>query len=157
MAQVQPPPIRTQLTNLDSSVNFNWAQFFYELWRAVNGLTVGGSTVGGSTITQVIVTSSPASSITNSRVVANGASLVIIPLPTVQEEGDVFKVAGAGAGGWQISQAAGQKIYFGNMSTTTGASGYIASTDKLDNVTLEYTAELTAWVVSAVIGNLTVA
>ncbi len=86
-------------------------------------------------VSQVTVTSSPASSLVNTTVVANGGSLVAIPLPPVAStnDGDTFNIIGAGAGGWSLTQASAQKIYFGNLSTTTGAGGSLASTNAKDN------------------------
>lgn len=105
---------------------------------------------------QVTVTSSPGSALANNTIVTNSASLITVPLPVAQNDGDNFAIIGAGAGGWKISQAAGQKIYFGNTNTTTGVTGSLASTNARDNVSLKYVSALTAWTVVSSIGNLTV-
>lgn len=105
---------------------------------------------------QITVTTSPGSALANNTIVANGGSLITIPLPVAQNDGDNFQVIGAGAGGWQISQAAGQEIFFGNMNTTIGVTGSLASTNRYDNITLKYVAALTAWTVVASQGNITI-
>ncbi len=49
MAGTSPPPLRTLLINTDSSVNFNWGQFFIALWNQVQALpTSGGGGSGGA-------------------------------------------------------------------------------------------------------------
>lgn len=105
---------------------------------------------------EVTDTTSPVSTLANQTRVSNSGSLITIPLPSTQNSNDSFCVIGAGAGGWKISQAAGQKIYFGNLSTTTGTGGSLASTNQYDNVTLRYVTALSAWTVVASQGNITV-
>ncbi len=102
------------------------------------------------------VTASPGSTAVNTIVVANGGGLMTIPLPATAADGDTFQVSGVGAGGWIISQAAGQQIFFGNMATTLGATGTLASSNRYDDVTLKYYTALGNWKVVASIGNMTV-
>jgi hypothetical protein len=51
-------------------------------------------------------------------------------------------ISAAGAGGWKIAQRAGQQIIWdeggvnGTNNTTSGATGYLASTDDYDHVEL---------------------
>ncbi len=102
------------------------------------------------------ITASPGSSAVNTITVANGATLMTIPLPATAADGDTFQVSGVGAGGWLISQAAGQEIIFGNTATTTGVTGSLASANQYDDVTLKYYAALSNWKVVASVGNMTV-
>lgn len=104
---------------------------------------------------QTTVAASPGSSLTNQTTVANGSGLMTIPLPVLQNDGDVFQVIGIGAGGWKISQAAGQFIRFGTVVTTTGTGGSLASSNQYDNVTLKYVAALGGYTVTASQGNIT--
>jgi hypothetical protein len=53
---------------------------------------------------------------------------VTLSLPTTCAVGKTFAVQGKGAGGWRISQAVGQQIHFGEVSSTSGTGGYIEST-----------------------------
>lgn len=103
----------------------------------------------------VTVTASPGSSAVNTIVIANGGSLMTIPLPATANNGDTFQVSGAGAGGWLISQAAGQQILGPGLATTIGVTGTLASSNRYDDVTLKYYAALSNWKVVAVVGNLT--
>lgn len=88
----------------------------------------------------------------------NGASLVTLTLPTTANQGDFIEINGSSSGGWKIAQASGQQILYGNQSTTSGATGSLASTNLNDCVRLRSTAASgsTTWVVVSVIGALTV-
>ncbi len=103
----------------------------------------------------VTVTASPVSSAVCTAVVANGGSLMTIPLPAAANDGDTFQVSGVGVGGWLISQAAGQQILGPGLSTTIGVTGTLASSNRYDDVTLRYYDALGNWKVIAVVGNLT--
>lgn len=92
----------------------------------------------------------------NTNYVADNAALVTLTLPAVAPFGSTFQVTGKGAGGWKIAQAAGQQINFGNTPTTTGTSGYIASTNRFDSVTMVCVTANTEFVVYASIGNIIV-
>jgi hypothetical protein len=52
----------------------------------------------------------------------NGVVPVTITLPSSPSVGDVYKVAGVGAGGWIIAQNANQMIVAGNLSDSVGQS-----------------------------------
>ena len=52
----------------------------------------------------------------------NGLAPVRITLPSSPSVGDVYKVAGVGAGGWVIAQNASQMIAAGNLSDSIGQS-----------------------------------
>ncbi len=60
---------------------------------------------------------------------ASNAGSVTFTLPTTAAYGTVFEVAtGTTAGGWSIAQNAGQSIKTGNLTTTVGVTGSLAST-----------------------------
>lgn len=89
--------------------------------------------------------------------VDNGASLVTLTLPTTANLGDFVDIQGFSAGGWKIAQAAGQQIHYGNLATTSGVGGSLASTNQYDYVKLRCAvAGGTIWTVAASQGNLTV-
>lgn len=104
----------------------------------------------------VTITASPGSSLVNTIVVANGGGLMTIPLPATANNGDTFQVSGVGAGGWLLSQATGQQVFFGNTSTTLGVGGSLASSNRYDDITLKYYTALGNWKVVSSIGNITV-
>lgn len=107
-------------------------------------------------MTQITVTSSPGTTASNTSTVTNAGSLLTVPLPPSATDGDELRVIGVGSGGWHISQAAGQQIIFGNMSTTAGVGGSLASTNRYDSVMMKYSSAATAWMVTSSIGNITV-
>jgi len=89
--------------------------------------------------------------------IENRGTAVTFTLPSSAAVGDVMRVTGIGAGGWKIAQNAGQTIYFGTSSTTTGAGGYLESTEVRDSVELVCVATDTDFNVISSVGNITVA
>ncbi len=99
---------------------------------------------------------------TQAMAVANGyvsdnASLVTMTLPSTAAFGTVISVSGAGAGGWLIAQNASQLIHFGNVVTTTGTGGSLASTNQYDSLDLLCVVANTTWTVRNAVGNITYA
>jgi len=107
-------------------------------WVAPSGGGGGGS--GG--ITWNNVTGTADTMIKDNAYLANNAGLVTLTLPVSLSVLDTFVISGAGAGGWKIAQRAGQQIIWdeggvnGTNNTTSGATGYLASTDDYDHVEL---------------------
>jgi len=91
----------------------------------------------------------------NNGYIANNASQVVFGLPNTAAIGTVLAVVGAGAGGWEISQSAGQTIHLESTSTTTGTGGSLVSTNRYDSLELLCTTANTDWVVRTVVGNIT--
>lgn len=83
-------------------------------------------------------------------------SLIAFILPTVATIGEEFQIVGNSSHGWDILQNASQVINFGNVSTSVGGAGTIASTLQYDCITLVCTVANTTFVVYDAIGNLTV-
>ena len=92
------------------------------------------STAGGLAWNNVTGTS--ASAAVNNGYMANNVGLVTITLPATAAQFSVIAVAGFGSGGWQLAQNSGQSINFGKQATTSGVSGYLASTNQYDCVYL---------------------
>lgn len=89
--------------------------------------------------------------------VANNALQVVLVLPVTASIGDRIMVQGKGAGGWRISQNAGQIIHFGSSDTTLGVGGFILSTHQYDSVQLVCITTDTDWaVLTGPMGTLTV-
>lgn len=86
----------------------------------------------------------------------NGGALVDVALPAASVVGDTFEVVAMNATGWRITQGAGQQIQIGNVATTAGAGGSLASTAIGDAVTLVVSVVNTNWIVTKVQGNITV-
>lgn len=111
---------------------------------------------GGTGITWNEVTSTTQTGSVNNGYILNNVSLVTFTIPSTAAVGDIIEVVGKGAGGWRISINASEVIHFGNQDTTTGTSGYLASTNRYDSVKLVCIVANTEWVVASSVGNITV-
>lgn len=87
---------------------------------------------------------------------ANNAGLVTLTLPASAIAGSQIVVTGKGSGGWKVAQNTGQSIFFGNLTTTTGVAGSLASTLRRDVVYLRCVTADTEWQVEGSVGNITV-
>jgi hypothetical protein len=88
--------------------------------------------------------------------VANKTTLTTLTLPSTSAEGDIIAVVGKGTGGWKIAQNAGNQIFFGSASSTSGTGGSVASTLQYDCVELICLTASANWLVRSAVGNLTV-
>lgn len=86
--------------------------------------------------------------------IAPGGALSLA-LPATATIGDIIEVTLDGATSWTITQSAGQQIRFGNVQTTSGAGGSLASTAAGDTVRL-VAQSATKWNVISSVGVLTV-
>lgn len=100
------------------------------------------------------VTGTSASMAINNGYIANNVALVTLTLPAVAALGSIIRVTGKGAGGWRIAQNAGQTIYFGTSTSTTGATGHIDSTQTRDTVELVCVTANNDWNVISSVGNI---
>jgi 3D (Asp-Asp-Asp) domain-containing protein len=108
---------------------------------------------GGTPWTDVTGTSQAMAA--NNGYIADNASLVTLTLPTTIAQGAMIRVAGKGAGGWIIAQNTGQLVHFGSVTTTSGATGSLASTNQYDQIDLLCVTANTTFVVRSSIGNIT--
>lgn len=125
--------------------------------------TSGAATLVGSTLNipqysgglaWVEVTGTTQTAAANTGYIANNASLVTITLPTTAAIGSIIKIVGKGAGGWRLSQPAGDIVYFGNITSTTGTAGFLASTHRRDSIELVCVTANTDWQVVSSVGNI---
>lgn len=86
---------------------------------------------------------------------ANRGTQITFTLPAIAAYGSLMAVVGKGAGGWRITQNAGQIIHFG-ISNTTVTTGSLASTKQYNSVYLLCTVANTEFTVVERQGNLTV-
>jgi len=112
------------------------------------------STGGGITWNEETGTS--ATMAVNTGTIANNAALVTLTLPSTSAIGDILRVTGKGAGGVRIAQNAGETIYFGTFTTTTGVGGSLTSTETRDSIELVCITANDEWNVISSIGNWTV-
>jgi len=117
----------------------------------------GTITIAASlSVAWVDVTGTTQAMVVETGYIADNAGLVTMTLPVTAAQGTLISVAGNGAGGWLIAQNASQNIKFGNVSTTTGVGGSLASTNRYDQIDILCTVANTTWVARSSIGSLTV-
>lgn len=97
-------------------------------------LVIAGTGTAGIGWNHIITTS--ATMIAEAGYVADNAGLVTLTLPIVSAFGAIIYVQGFGAGGWKVAQNPGQQIRIGNAASTVGNTGFIASTNQYDSITL---------------------
>lgn len=90
----------------------------------------------------------------NNAYIANNAAKVTLTLPSTASVGDTIRVVGKGAGGWRIAQNAGETIYYGIQSTTSGTGGYLEYNHRRDSVELVCVTTNSDWQVISSIGNI---
>ncbi len=118
-----------------------------------NSITVNA--VGGG-ITWSVVTVDTTFTV-NTGTIANRAGTLAMALPAISAVGSIIEITGINtAAGWQITQAASQQIFFGNTSTTLGATGSLTSTAIRDSLKMVCVVANLTWNVLSSIGNITV-
>lgn len=137
---------------------------------ATNGMIVYDTTIGGLSaflsgswetlasqglVNWVVVTTNTAMA-SDTGYIPNSAGLLSFALPPTAEVGDMFRIAGFGSGGWEVTQNAGQTIHFGNQNTTIGGGGSLESSNSGDSVEIVCVVADTDFVVISSIGNIVV-
>ncbi|TRW22586.1 hypothetical protein FMM05_17045 [Flavobacterium zepuense] len=105
-------------------------------------------TITGNVITPVIG---------NSKYIANGGTMLTIPLPldTNANIGDFIEVRGRNTGGWRLSQPETATVVHGITNTTAGTAGSISSTAQYDSIRIEKIAP-NEWVIVQSAGTLSI-
>lgn len=114
--------------------------------------------VGGTGInTEIIPNAAPPKILeSNTYYTSNNSSLQTFTLPIAPSPGDFYKIIGFGAGGWTVTQNAGQSIQVGNSSTIIGVTGSIDSISPKDSIdiycvdTNNFSAHITSGQVSII-------
>lgn len=93
------------------------------------------------------VTGTSAAMSNNNTYYANNASRVTLTLPSSVSVGSLLYIAGApGSGGWKLAQSLStQRVVVGNVSSTTGTSGYVQSANATDSIWLVCRAANGVW------------
>lgn len=103
--------------------------------NAAGSVTISATASGGG-YTWVDVTGTTQAMAINTAYITNNGSLVTLTLPTTAAVGTTQAISGKGAGGWVITQGAGQSIHIGNAATTIGVGGSLASSNRYDSLEL---------------------
>lgn len=114
------------------------------------------SVIGSASLTYTPVSGTSQAMAVNQGYIATNGALTTFTLPTTIAVGEMVAVAGQGAGGWKIAQGSGQLINLGSSPTTSGASGFLASTNQYDNIRLMCVTANTIFIAMNVQGNITV-
>jgi hypothetical protein len=94
---------------------------------------------------QIVVATTSQTMMSETIYIANGGSLISLALPAASLVGDLISVVGQGAGGWSITQGAGQQIFISPMHTTLGALGSLSSSAQYDSLNLICIVANTIW------------
>ena len=116
--------------------------------------TINVETVGSSMAWSVVGASTPLV-VSQGFICTTGAALSF-SLPAASSVGDMVALALDGSTSWTITQGVGQQIRTGGQETTAGAGGSIASTLAGDTIFLVCVTANLRWIVTSVVGNLTV-
>jgi hypothetical protein len=88
--------------------------------------------------------------------ICNHATVQVVgTLPATAAVGDTFKITNIGAAGWKVAQNASQYINFGNVTTTVGTGGSLASTAVGDSLEVICIVTNNGWQVVNSVGNIT--
>ena len=118
--------------------------------------SAGGITIAATgAFTWVDVATGTQALAINKGYVTTNATLVTYSLPAVAAVGSVIKIVGKGAAGWLLAQGASQSIGFGDITTTVGVGGSLASTNLGDSIELVNVTANTGWRVISSVGNIT--
>ncbi len=120
-----------------------------------SGTTINA--VGATGITWTSVAGTTQAMAVESGYVTTNASLTTLTLPATAAFGTIIYISGFGAGGWKVAQNASQQINVGDLASTSGTSGFIASTNQFDSIALLCAVANTNWVsLTGPQGNITV-
>ncbi len=118
-----------------------------------NTLTIS---VSGSGISWQVIGANQTLAASNGYFCTSGGALSLA-LPAVSAVGDTIEVVLDGSTSWTITQPnAATRIRIGNQQTTLGVGGSLASTATGDTVELVCETANARWVVTTIIGNITV-
>ncbi len=119
--------------------------------------TIQISASGGASFTWSVVTSADnvKQIAVSNGYIAKGVSQVVFILPPTAAVGDTFTILGY-ANLWQLTQNAGQTIFFGAQQTTGGVGGSLTATMVRDRIEVVCVTANTEFDVVSSIGNITV-
>lgn len=121
-----------------------------QVLKVASGLPIWGNDNSG--LDTEIATATQAMSI-NKRYLCSLATLTTLTLPTVCPVGGLIQIIGAGSGGWKVTQSTGQRIHFGDKSTTL-STGSMNSLHAYDNISLICTTENSIFHATNPVGNI---
>lgn len=118
--------------------------------NAAGSVTIAAS--GG--LTWQTISASQALVASNGYICISPGGALSLSLPATAAVGTIIEVVLAGATSWTLTQGAGQRVFMGNVSSTLGATGTVASTAAGDSIRMVCTVANTTWYVISSIGNI---
>jgi len=112
--------------------------------------------VSGGGVTWSREAGAAVAALVNHGYIPTNVGLTTFTLPATAALGTIIEICGESASGFVIAQNAGQSIQFGNLSTTVGAGGSLASTNQWDAVKIVCRVVDTTWSVLSNVGILNV-
>lgn len=160
---VSPEHGGTGVNNGVATITLNGGDFSTTGGFDLNLNTTGNTSVTlptsgtlASAVTWNVITGVSQSMSGNNGYITNNAGVVTLSMPVTATVGETFYITGFGSGGWAISQQASQQINFGDLATTVGGFGGLASTNQFDTITIVCVVANTSFNVLSSIGNITV-
>lgn len=135
-----------------STTNFN-----HILSAADTNVQAALETLDDAGLAPLVISGTSQAASANWIYIPNNVGLVTITLPATIAAGKIIGIVGNGSGGWKLAQNSGQTIHFLANNTTTGATGYLASTGQYDCVEVICSIANTDFVVRTSTGNITIA
>ncbi len=114
------------------------------------------STTGTPPITWQTITASQTLAINHGYICISPGGALSLALPAVSSVGDEIEVTLDGSTSFTITQGAGQSIRMGNVATTAGVGGSIASSQQGDSLRMVCSVANLKWNVLSSMGNPTV-
>lgn len=121
--------------------------------NAPGSITISAGDGGFATVDAILANYTLAPS---TQYITNRAGVVTYTLPAVAAVGDTYRIIGNTASGWVVSQNIGQTINVGDIPTTTGLAGQMASTLPSNCTTIVCTVANTTFTTYATQGILNV-
>lgn len=151
-------PNGTGLVNIASAFSFPRVDGTANQVLKTNGSgVVSWATDSSATFTWTVITGNTQALVAANGYISNNATqAVVYTLPATAAVGDTFEVNAIDAFGWSIAQNASQTIRVGNVATTAGVGGSLASSANGDWVRIVCTVANTSFIASVQQGNLTV-
>lgn len=108
----------------------------------------------GSGLTDVEVTTGTQAILMGNSYRVNAGTDCVLTLPATAAVGEFFEILGINAHVWTVAQRAGQTVYYGDLTTTTGVTGTIGTDIPHGNVVIKCIVANTTFTVISSIGHL---
>jgi hypothetical protein len=119
--------LSTNVALLNGTQTFSGANAFTNFGNSFRGSFFGNGLVGW-----IVTNGTAVQAVLDTGYLFTNSQLVTVTLPTSVNAGDIVRISGAGAGGWQIAQNANQSV-LGNFSSLAKSSWTLSSASNPQN------------------------